>query len=1069
MRTPPALLRFIARAALNIVGGGLLGDFAVDVLPEMAKDVWKWWNTGRLDDQLRAELQAMAQLSAAETKGYAELAAQEEGAEHPETVRQAVANYVALVPNAIRQSQRRPGDPSGLSLSPDLSLCRPEDLLLFLPRRMPRFRASDRPSGIGDWELQELLGVGGFGEVWKAGNPHLPHAVAALKFCTDSTAAKVLRNEAALLGRVMSEGKHRGIVRLLHTYLNAETPCLEYEYVSGGDLSKVIAQWHRSPSASSVEKATQLVYKLGEIVGFAHGLKPPIVHRDLKPANILLHRIGKGAYTPRVADFGIGGVVAEQALATAKRRSSSAGFLSTALRGAHTPLYASPQQVRGEAPDPRDDVHALGVIWYQLLTGDLNILALPADWQDEVRGRGLSDELLALLSSCLASRAEKRPADANELARRIKEIQTKPLPQQTASAAPVASSKTPSGPPVLIVSQKGDGQFTSLTAAVHAASPYSRIIIWPGLYQESIVLDKPLQLVGEGLPEEIILQTKDANCLVMKAVYALVRGLTIRCIAGAKDWSVDTWMPRLKQLPEGQSITEGFSVDVLQGKLVLENCNIVSEMLSCLRIKGPESDPTIRNCVLRGGSIWGLHVSRDAHGTIEDCTILENTYWSVALVRGCNPIIRRCTIGNGSTMGVVICKDARGVIEDCTIAGTKTGGIAIIEGSNPQIVRCKVVDCAEVGIAVGEDGRGIIEDCEIARNGAGVGIITHSNPRILRCRINANKAEGIAADATSRGTVEDCDLTGNLGGAWKVEEGGQVCFRNNRVDQKKNAPSKPPDWLPDVASQLDMSKREKGKEPITAEEVSFGQGTTDAILGGDDESESGGDLGLSGDPDNAYIDWIRGDAYRAEGDYDRAIADCSKAIRLNPSDADAYFGRGRAYLCKGEYASAIADFTEAIRLNSNDAHAYELRGEAQLHKGDYERAIADFNRAIRLDPKYSAAYRGRGQVYTKIGDHDKAIADFRKAIRRDPNSAYTYALRGTAYFHIQENERAIADFSKAIRLDPTYAYAHGMRGWACRLQGYSITAVSDLKEALRLDPSLSWAEEQLNLARRGEK
>src|SRR5207253_11235524 len=48
------------------------------------------------------------------------------------------------------------------------------------------------------------------------------------------------------------------------------------------------------------------------------------------------------------------------------RRSSD---LSTSLRGAHTPIYASPQQVRGEAPDPRDDVHALGVIWYQLLTG----------------------------------------------------------------------------------------------------------------------------------------------------------------------------------------------------------------------------------------------------------------------------------------------------------------------------------------------------------------------------------------------------------------------------------------------------------------------------------------------------------------------------------------------------------------------------------------------------------------------------------------------------------------------------------------------------------------------------
>jgi parallel beta-helix repeat protein len=857
----------------------------------------------------------------------------------------------------------------------------------------------------------------------------------------------------------------------LHTYLNAETPCLEYEYVAGGDLSKVIAQGNRSPSVLTVEEATRWVYKLAEIVGFAHGLKPPIVHRDLKPANILLHRIGKGAVTPRVADFGIGGVVAEQALAAARDNSSSRGFLSTALRGTHTPLYASPQQVRGEAPDPRDDVHALGIIWYQLLTGDLNILALPADWQDEVRGRGSSDELFALLSSCLASRAEKRPADANELARQIKALQTKPLTRQADSVTPVTSSKTPSGPPVLVVSQKGDGQYTSLATAVRAAPPYSRIFIRPGLYQESIVLDKPLQLIGEGPPEEIILQTTDANCLVMKAVYALVRGLTIRSLAGAKDWSVDTWMSRLKQSPEGQSITEGFSVDVLQGKLVLENCNIDSEMLSCLRIAGPESDPTIRNCVLRGGSSWGLLVSRDAHGTIEDCTILENTYISVALVRGCNPIIRRCTIGNGSTLGIGIGTDARGVIEDCTIAGTKAGGIAIIEGSNPRIVRCKVVDCVGAGIAVGEDGRGIIENCEIARNRAGVCIITNSNPRILRCRINANKAEGIAADATSHGTVEDCDLTGNLGGAWKIKEGCQIDFRNNQVDQMENTYStKPPDGLPDIAS---VEFYETGLScDLTGDETPMG-----VEQDGNDElvseyahralahvNKAEYDLAIAAydkifelTPDSSHSYEGKALVYTMKGEYDRAIADFTKALRLDPTCTRAYWGRGEAYRLKGEYDRAISDFGEAIRLDPNAPSAYRDRGNAYHKRGDYDRAIADFSEAIRLDPNPATAYRGRGEAYRFKGDYDRAIADFGEVIQFDPNHAVAYAVRGEAYLHKGDFDRSIADFNQAIRLKLNFAFAFRGGGEAYLKKGEYEQALAYFNEAIRLDPKYAAA------------
>jgi tetratricopeptide (TPR) repeat protein len=87
-----------------------------------------------------------------------------------------------------------------------------------------------------------------------------------------------------------------------------------------------------------------------------------------------------------------------------------------------------------------------------------------------------------------------------------------------------------------------------------------------------------------------------------------------------------------------------------------------------------------------------------------------------------------------------------------------------------------------------------------------------------------------------------------------------------------------------------------------------------------------------------------------QGDYDRAIADYTEAIRLAPTSAWAYCRRANAYLFKDEFDRVIADCDEAIRLDPTYAWAYCSRGHAFAAKGDFRSAIADLTEYLRLDP-----------------------------------------------------------------------------------------------------------------------
>ena len=114
-----------------------------------------------------------------------------------------------------------------------------------------------------------------------------------------------------------------------------------------------------------------------------------------------------------------------------------------------------------------------------------------------------------------------------------------------------------------------------------------------------------------------------------------------------------------------------------------------------------------------------------------------------------------------------------------------------------------------------------------------------------------------------------------------------------------------------------------------------------------------------------------------------------------------YLNRGNTYHDKGEFNRAIAEYDKAIRLKPDNAIAYLNKGAAYFFKGNLDQAMVDFNQAIALDPYLASAYYSRGLVYQERGDTERATADFRMVV--DLNNAPGWVEKAKAQLGIPES------------------------------------------------------------------
>jgi eukaryotic-like serine/threonine-protein kinase len=274
----------------------------------------------------------------------------------------------------------------------------------------------DHPPGRPLWSLVERLGIGGYGEAWRARHDKT-HEERVFKFALDEASLGTLKREITAF-RILNDSLGGGgqIVRLLDWNLEQMPFFTEAEHIGGGSL----IDWAKSRGGLAsipLEERIEAVAKIATALAAVHSVG--MLHKDLRPSNIFVK-----AVAGQPADIALGGFGSAAVLDAGqvdRLGITRLGFTETIIPSAHNAtasLYRAPETLDGIPFTVKSDNYALGVIFYQILMGDFH-KAMPPGWRDSIEDELLREDL-ALVAE---SNPSLRLADAEVLSQRLRTLE----------------------------------------------------------------------------------------------------------------------------------------------------------------------------------------------------------------------------------------------------------------------------------------------------------------------------------------------------------------------------------------------------------------------------------------------------------------------------------------------------------------------------------------------------------------------------------------------------------------------------------------------------------------------
>lgn len=277
----------------------------------------------------------------------------------------------------------------------------------------PAWRALQRGDRIGAYEILHEIARGGMGVVYCGRDVHLQRLVALKLIHPEATREASQRARLLAEARALSQLNHPNIAVIYAIEFIGAVPCLCMEYLEGMRLD----DWAHNPEKNFAEKL-EVARQIASALAAAH--RAGIIHRDLKPSNIIVNAQNHA----KLLDFGIA------------RKVDAAERLTQTGQTPGTPAYMSPEQISDLEVDERSDVFSLGVLFYELFTGQRpfsgdNFFALAyaivnenpisiESWQIN-----LPEDLVNLIKRSLQKMPQKRFADAQELLLALEQVSKK--------------------------------------------------------------------------------------------------------------------------------------------------------------------------------------------------------------------------------------------------------------------------------------------------------------------------------------------------------------------------------------------------------------------------------------------------------------------------------------------------------------------------------------------------------------------------------------------------------------------------------------------------------------------